>query len=109
MPAASGDFHQLPPVAKGKEAAAARKFAFQAATWRQCIHHCSQLTKVFRQVDPCAYFSHAGSSSSSSMSHYFPELVHCLTMLPMQLHTVLHKSMNSMDACKKEAQQSPAS
>ncbi len=46
----AGDFHQLPPVAKGKEAAAARKFAFEAATWRQCVHHCAQLTKVFRQV-----------------------------------------------------------
>lgn len=48
----SGDFHQLPPVAKGREAAAARKFAFEAASWRQCIHHCAQLTKVFRQVYP---------------------------------------------------------
>lgn len=46
----SGDFHQLPPVSKGREAAAARKFAFEAASWRQCIHHCAQLTKVFRQV-----------------------------------------------------------
>ncbi len=46
----AGDYHQLPPVAKGKEAAAARKFAFEAATWRQCVHHCAQLTKVFRQV-----------------------------------------------------------
>ena len=48
----AGDFHQLPPVAKGKEAAAARKFAFEAATWQQCVHHCAQLTKVFRQVSP---------------------------------------------------------
>lgn len=47
----AGDFHQLPPVSKGREAAAARKFAFEAASWRQCIHHCAQLTKVFRQAD----------------------------------------------------------
>ncbi|DBA78175.1 hypothetical protein WJX79_002289 [Trebouxia sp. C0005] len=47
----AGDFHQLPPVAKGKEAAAARKFAFEAATWRLCVHHCAQLTRVFRQAD----------------------------------------------------------
>ena len=46
----AGDFHQLPPVAKGREAAAARKFAFEAASWRQCVRHCAQLTKVFRQV-----------------------------------------------------------
>ncbi|KAA6426372.1 MAG: ATP-dependent DNA helicase PIF1 [Trebouxia sp. A1-2] len=42
----AGDFHQLPPVAKGKEAAAARKFAFEAATWRLCVHHCAQLTRA---------------------------------------------------------------
>lgn len=46
----AGDFHQLPPVAKGKEAAADRKFAFEAATWRSCVDHCAQLTHVFRQV-----------------------------------------------------------
>lgn len=55
--AAAGDFHQLPPVVKGREAAAARKFAFEAATWRQCVHHCAQLTKVFRQVSTSVFCS----------------------------------------------------
>jgi len=55
----AGDFHQLPPVAKGREAAAARKFAFEAATWRHCVHHCAQLTKVFRQVLTLPALQHA--------------------------------------------------
>ena len=49
----AGDFHQLPPVAKGKGAAAARKFAFEADSWRRCHLHCAQLTHVFRQVTLC--------------------------------------------------------
>jgi ATP-dependent DNA helicase PIF1 len=42
----TGDFFQLPPVAKG-----AVKFAFQAATWKECIDHTFNLTRVFRQKD----------------------------------------------------------
>ena len=45
----SGDFHQLPPVAKGA-AAAGRRFAFEAASWRRCVDACFQLTTVYRQV-----------------------------------------------------------
>ena len=66
----AGDFHQLPPVAKGREAAAARKFAFEAASWRQCIHHCAQLTKVFRQVQPCAHNTLIASSCVVTVSMY---------------------------------------
>ncbi|GAB4815472.1 hypothetical protein N2152v2_002518 [Parachlorella kessleri] len=48
----SGDFHQLPPVAKGgREAEAARKFCFEAESWGRCIQACVQLTRVFRQSD----------------------------------------------------------
>ena len=46
----AGDFHQLPPVAKGREAQALRKFCFQAASWRDCGLSCHQLKHVFRQV-----------------------------------------------------------
>ena len=45
----SGDFHQLPPVAKGA-AAANRRFAFEAASWSRCVDVCYQLTTVHRQV-----------------------------------------------------------
>ena len=47
----SGDFHQLPPVAKGA-AAAGRRFAFEAAAWRRCVDASFQLTTVYRQVWP---------------------------------------------------------
>ncbi len=47
----SGDFHQLPPVAKGA-AAASRRFAFEAASWSRCVDACYQLTTVYRQVLP---------------------------------------------------------
>ena len=63
---AAGDFHQLPPVVKGREAAAARKFAFEAATWRQCVHHCAQLTKVFRQVSKTFFCSSLKISSGAA-------------------------------------------
>ena len=45
----SGDFFQLPPVAKG---AASFKYAFEAASWDACIHRTFELTRVFRQSDP---------------------------------------------------------
>lgn len=44
----SGDFHQLPPVAKD---AASRRFCFEAAAWPRCVHACVELTQVFRQSD----------------------------------------------------------
>ncbi|PRW58054.1 ATP-dependent DNA helicase PIF1 [Chlorella sorokiniana] len=47
----SGDFHQLPPVAKGKDAASQRKFCFEAESWARCVHECCFLSKVFRQAD----------------------------------------------------------
>ena len=47
----AGDFHQLPPVAKGPAAAGQRKFCFEAAAWKSCMQHCLQLTQVFRQAD----------------------------------------------------------
>jgi ATP-dependent DNA helicase PIF1 len=43
----TGDFFQLPPVAKGS----ATKFAFEADTWKQSVKHTFNLTKVFRQSD----------------------------------------------------------
>lgn len=46
----SGDFHQLPPVGKGKEGAAARRFCFEGEAWGRCIADCCILSKVFRQV-----------------------------------------------------------
>lgn len=47
-----GDFHQLPPVTSGQGAAQAqaRRFCFEAAAWKACVHHCLELTQVFRQV-----------------------------------------------------------
>ena len=46
-----GDFHQLPPVTtRGQGAAQARRFCFEAALWKACVHHCLELTQVFRQV-----------------------------------------------------------
>ncbi|KAK9905728.1 hypothetical protein WJX75_005308 [Coccomyxa subellipsoidea] len=47
----TGDFHQLPPVAKGRQAMAERKFAFEADCWESCISACMLLTKVYRQAD----------------------------------------------------------
>ncbi|EIE23816.1 hypothetical protein COCSUDRAFT_83691 [Coccomyxa subellipsoidea C-169] len=47
----TGDFHQLPPVAKGRQATAERRFAFEADCWDTCISTCLLLTKVYRQAD----------------------------------------------------------
>lgn len=46
----AGDFHQLPPVAKGPDGAAARRFAFEAAAWSKCVEVSLQLVTVHRQV-----------------------------------------------------------
>lgn len=43
-----GDFFQLPPVTKNGEL---MTFAFDAFTWRNCIHKQVTLTKVFRQKE----------------------------------------------------------
>ena len=52
----TGDFFQLPPVAKGTEP----KFAFEAEYWKKTVKKTFNLTKVFRQSDPgetpLAYF-----------------------------------------------------
>jgi ATP-dependent DNA helicase PIF1 len=45
----SGDFFQLPPVAKG---GAPLRFAFEAAAWREGVRRTFELTQVFRQADP---------------------------------------------------------
>lgn len=44
----TGDFFQLPPVAKSS----AVKFAFEAEYWKQTVKKTFNLTKVFRQKDP---------------------------------------------------------
>lgn len=44
-----GDFFQLPPVAKGREGMAARRFLFEAASWGRCVQRVAVLTRVFRQ------------------------------------------------------------
>ena len=44
----TGDFFQLPPVAKGNQAV---KFAFEAQYWPEIIKKTFNLTKVFRQRD----------------------------------------------------------
>lgn len=49
----SGDFHQLPPVGKGREGAAARRFCFEADAWGRCVQQSCFLSKVFRQVGCC--------------------------------------------------------
>ena len=43
-----GDFFQLPPVVKNGDR---MTFAFDAFTWRKCIHKQVTLTKVFRQKE----------------------------------------------------------
>ena len=43
-----GDFFQLPPVVKNGDR---MTFAFDAYTWRKCIHKQVTLTKVFRQKE----------------------------------------------------------
>ncbi|GJE90946.1 ATP-dependent DNA helicase PIF1 [Phanerochaete sordida] len=43
----TGDFFQLPPVAKGDP-----KFAFEADYWKKAVKKTFNLTKVFRQSDP---------------------------------------------------------
>ncbi|KAL4856085.1 ATP-dependent DNA helicase PIF1 [Chlorella vulgaris] len=47
----SGDFHQLPPVCKGREGATQRRFCFEGEAWGRCIHDSCFLSKVFRQAD----------------------------------------------------------
>lgn len=44
----TGDFFQLPPVAKGSSAS---KFAFEAKEWKNCVNHTVNLTQVFRQKE----------------------------------------------------------
>ena len=53
----AGDFHQLPPVAKGATMLAVRRFAFEADCWSSCISACMILRKVFRQVSHTAAFA----------------------------------------------------
>lgn len=53
----AGDFHQLPPVAKGAAMLAVRRFAFEADCWSSCISACMILRKVFRQVSHTAAFA----------------------------------------------------
>lgn len=48
----TGDFFQLPPVTKG----ASPNFAFEAKSWRECIHNTVNLTQVFRQKDTSKCF-----------------------------------------------------
>jgi ATP-dependent DNA helicase PIF1 len=43
----TGDFFQLPPVARGEPT-----FAFEAKKWSECVERTFNLTKVFRQKDP---------------------------------------------------------
>ncbi|GAA5987380.1 hypothetical protein JCM10908_001932 [Rhodotorula pacifica] len=43
----TGDFFQLPPVTK----VGTPSFAFEAAAWKESIHHTVNLTQVFRQKD----------------------------------------------------------
>jgi ATP-dependent DNA helicase PIF1 len=52
----TGDFFQLPPVAKGGKEPS---FCFEAATWNETMHLSVNLTKVFRQSDEskCCVFS----------------------------------------------------
>ncbi|KAK9823557.1 hypothetical protein WJX72_003730 [[Myrmecia] bisecta] len=47
----AGDFHQLPPVTKGKEGMAARRFCFESPAWWKCVNASLQLHRVFRQAD----------------------------------------------------------
>lgn len=44
----TGDFFQLPPVAKAGSVA---KFAFEAKQWPACVQHTVNLTQVFRQKE----------------------------------------------------------
>lgn len=53
-----GDFHQLPPVVKGREAEANRRFCFESCAWTSCIDHCLELTEVYRQVRVAPHMSH---------------------------------------------------
>eukprot|EP00808_Paulinella_micropora_P021919 g85.t1 len=43
----TGDFLQLPPVAKASDA----HFVFEAKSWKRCIHHTFELQQVFRQKE----------------------------------------------------------
>ena len=44
----SGDFCQLPPIDKQKEA----KFCFESSKWDSCIYNTITFNKIFRQDDP---------------------------------------------------------
>jgi len=44
----TGDFLQLPPVAKGEEE---RRFAFETSAWQRCVQMNIELTQVKRQSD----------------------------------------------------------
>ncbi|KAI9294577.1 hypothetical protein K502DRAFT_279878, partial [Neoconidiobolus thromboides FSU 785] len=44
----AGDFLQLPPVSRDKEA----KFCFESECWNKCIDRTIVLTEIFRQRDP---------------------------------------------------------
>lgn len=46
----TGDFFQLPPVAKGSDSR--MTFAFEAELWGEAVKNTFNLTKVFRQSDP---------------------------------------------------------
>jgi ATP-dependent DNA helicase PIF1 len=51
----SGDFHQLPPVVKAEEAAAAgaaSPFVFNSPSWKTAVHRTIELTEIVRQKDP---------------------------------------------------------
>jgi ATP-dependent DNA helicase PIF1 len=43
----TGDFFQLPPIAKNKDPF----FAFESDEWKKCIEHTVNFTQVFRQKD----------------------------------------------------------
>lgn len=46
-----GDFFQLPPVSRGNAGGDDAKFCFESPRWALCVHHCIELTKVYRQKD----------------------------------------------------------
>lgn len=103
---AAGDFHQLPPVVKGREAAAARKFAFEAATWRQCVHHCAQLTKVFRQVSTSFFCSSwktlFGAACKSCMWLVDTDAISWWSRLTWQLRQALPDQLSRADLPPEE-------
>lgn len=48
----TGDFFQISPGMKNGQP----KFAFEAEKWRECVERAFNLSKVFRQKDPRAFF-----------------------------------------------------